>query len=67
MSENSQATETEEELDDFIDDEFAPRVFFRYDHSKVKCQEELLSLGEDKIDKKAAMYKITLPMKPKNN
>jgi nuclear factor related to kappa-B-binding protein len=33
----------------------------------VKCQEELLALGEDKIDKKTAMYKITLPSKPKNN
>ncbi len=67
MSENSQATETEEEIDDYLDDEYAPRVFFRYDQNKVKCQEELLALGDDKLDKKAAMYKITLPSKPKNN
>lgn len=67
MSENSQATETEEELDDFIDEEYNQRVFFRYDYSKIKGQEELLALGEEKIDKKLAMYKITLPTRPKNS
>jgi hypothetical protein len=54
-------------MDDFIDEEYNQRVFFRYDHSKIKGQEELLALGEEKIDKKAAMYKITLPVRPKNN
>ena len=42
-------------------------MFFGYDQGKIKTQEELLALGEDKMDKKAAMYKITLPIKPKNN
>ena len=39
MSDNSQATETEEELDDFIDEEYVPRIFFRYDYGKIKSQE----------------------------
>ncbi len=42
-------------------------MFFRYDPSKIKCQEELLALGEDKIDKKGLIYKVTLPAKPKNS
>ena len=67
MSENSQATETEEELDDFMDDEYNPRIYFRYDYGKIKTQEELLALGEEKITKKEAMYKITLPARPRNN
>jgi ClpP class serine protease len=67
LSENSQATETEEELDDFVDEDYPPRVFFRYDTSKIKCQEELLAMGEDRMDKKTAMYKITIPVKPKNS
>jgi hypothetical protein len=54
-------------MDDFIDEEYNPRVFVRYDYSKIKGQEELLALGEEKIDKKAAMYKITLPARPKNS
>ncbi len=42
MSENSQITETEEEFDNIIDEEFTNKVFFRYDYTRIKPQEELL-------------------------
>lgn len=67
MSENSNATETEEEVEQVMDEQFSHQVYFKYDYSKIKNQEELLALGEEKgVDKKLAMYRITLPTRPRN-
>jgi nuclear factor related to kappa-B-binding protein len=42
-------------------------VFYRYDYSKLKIQEELLAIGEDKGEKKVTTFKNVVTVKPRNS
>ena len=66
MEDDSEATETEEEVIQEIEENYNNRVFFRYDESKIRTQEELLAMGEEKPDKKINIMKNILSLKPRN-
>ena len=42
-------------------------MFYRYDFTKLKMQEELIVIGEDKGDKKMNAIKNMVTVKPRNS
>ena len=66
-SDNSEATETEEEDNGDIYEDFPNQILYRYDYTKLKVQEELLAIGEDRGERKFMVLKNIVTVKPRNS